>query len=352
MSENYNNREEIFDDSEIVEEETSNASTIAGNPTVSRSDLIRNMVSYATKLGPEELADFVSRIGAAEEMTSPNDVNAQMDSALGTSDNSASNKASIKSASAPGEPNKGLPSAVKEDLALVFGNSLDLSEEFKDKVSTLFEAAVMTRVDIERVRIEEEVAAEAEEALEALQEEMEENIDAYLNYAVAEWMDQNKLAVQSNIKIDMAESFFNGLHNLFTEHYIDIPDEEVGVVESLMTEIEELRDYINETTEKNIELTKIVSQKEVSESASKFAENLTDTQKEKFTKLIEAVDYSSVEEFNKKANIIKETYFTKSDVKVNADQLISESVDEPAKAEYVDPDMKAYVQSLSRSIKK
>jgi hypothetical protein len=210
----------------------------------------------------------------------------------------------------------------------------------------------MTRVELEKVRVEEEVAAEAEQALEALKEEMEENIDSYLNYAVAEWLEQNKLAVENNIKLDMAESFFGGLRTLFTEHYIDIPNEEVSVVESLMAEVEELKSQFNEATEKNIELTKIVSQKEVAESAAKLAEGMTDTQREKFTKLIEAVDYSSVEEFNKKANIIKETYFTKSEVKVNTDQLLSESVDEPAKPEHVAPEMQAYVQSLSRTIKK
>jgi len=352
MSEENLNHEDLeIDTVEAVEEETSNAGTIAAKPTVSRSDLIKNMVSYATKLAPEELADFVARIGSAEEMTSSNDANYAAAVQV-TGDTSGKNKASIKSSGAQGEAPKGLPSAVKEDLALVFGDSLDLSEEFKDKISTLFEAAVMTRVELEKVRVEEEVAAEAEQALEALKEEMEENIDAYLNYAVAEWLEQNKLAAENNIKLEMAESFFGGLRNLFTEHYIDIPNEEVSVVESLMAEVEELKSQINETTEKNIELTKIVSQKEVSESAAKLAEGMTDTQKEKFTKLIEAVDYSSVEEFNKKANIIKETYFTKSDVKVNTDQLLSESVDEPAKVEHVAPEMQAYVQSLSRTVKK
>lgn len=352
MSKENLNKEELEIDTvdQVSESNTEevNEEAPAANPTVSRSDLMRSMVAYATKLGPEELADFVSRIGSAEEMTSSNDANYAA-VVQPTGDASGKNKASINSGSAPAEPMK---QVAKEDLALVFGDSENLTEEFKDKVSTIFEAAVATRVELERVRIEEEVATEAEEALAALKEEMEENIDSYLNYAVAEWLEQNKLAVENNIKVDMAESFFSGLHNLFTEHYIDIPNEEVSVVESLMAEVEELKSQINETTEKNIELTKIVSQKEVAESAAKLAEGMTDTQREKFTKLIEAVDYSSVEEFNKKANIIKETYFAKSDVKVNTDQLLSESVDEPAKPEHVAPEMQAYVQSLSRTIKK
>lgn len=352
MSKENLNKEELEIDTvdQVSENNTEevNEEAPAANPTVSRSDLMRTMVAYATKLGPEELAGFVSRIGSAEEMTKSNDeIYASTQQASG--DASGKNKASINSGSAPAEPMK---QVAKEDLALVFGDSKDLTEEFKDKVSTIFEAAVATRVELERVRIEEEVAAEAEQALEALKEEMETNIDSYLNYAVAEWLEQNKLAVENNIKVDMAESFFKGLYDLFADHHVDIPADEVSVVESLMAEVEELKSQINETTEKNIELTKLVSEKEVAESTAKLAEGMTDTQKEKFAKLIEAVDYSSVEEFNKKANIIKETYFAKSDVKVNTDQLLSESVDEPTKPEHVAPEMQAYVQSLSRTVKK
>ena len=341
-NENLNNEIES-----VSEDMTSNAGTIDAKPTVSRSDLMRTMVAYATKMGPEELADFVSRIGSAEEMTKSNDeiYNSTQNT---TGDASGKNMASINSSSAPAEPMKHI---AKEDLALVFGDSQDLSEEFKEKVSTIFEAAVMTRVELERVRIEEEVAAEAEEALEAIKEEMEENIDSYLNYAVAEWIDQNKLSVEQNIKNEMTESFLQGLYTLFNEHYVNIPDDKIDVVESLVAQVEELKSHINETTEKNIELTKKISEKEVKEAADKLSEGMTDTQKEKFTKLVEAVDYSSVEEFSKKANIIKETYFKTTDVKVQADQLLSEEVDEQTKTAPIAPEMQVYVNSLSRTVK-
>lgn len=345
-NENLNNEVEG-----VAEDMTANASTIAAKPSIAnRSQLIKQMVDYATKLGPEELADFVSRSGAPQTDHFPSDPDSRYASTQQvTGDNSSKNKASIKSSGAAAEPMK---QVAKEDLALVFGDSTDLSEEFKDKVSTIFEAAVTTRVEIERARIEEEVAAEAEEALEAIKEEMEENIDSYLNYAVAEWMDQNKLAIEQNIRTEVAESFMEKLYGLFSEHHIDIPEEEVGVVESLMAEIETLKAQVNETTEKNIELNKVVSEKEVNETVVKMSEGMTDTQKEKFTKLIEAVDYVTVEEFTKKANIIKETYFAKSDVKVSADQLLKEEVEEAAKPETIAPEMQVYVQSLSRTIKK
>ena len=343
----------MSNENQNVQEEaamTQTGGTIDAKPTsVSRSDLMRTMVQYATMMAPMELASFVATLAKPEEMThSPEDVfNNNTQYANGDANK---NKTSIQSASAPAEA---MHQIAKEDLALVFGDSQDLSEEFKEKVSTIFEAAVGTRVALEVAKIEEELAEEAQEALDTLKEEMEENIDNYLNYAVAEWLEQNKLAVEENIKTEMAESFLAGLYNLFNEHHINIPDEDVSVVESLIAKVEALESQINETTEKNIELTRVVSEKQVKEAADTMSEGMTDTQKEKFTKLIEAVDYSSAEEFVKKANIIKETYFAgKSEVKVTHDQLLSESVEEPEAAQYVAPDMQAYVKSLSNTVKK
>jgi hypothetical protein len=331
--------------------EEDNASTISGNPTISRSDLIRNMVLYATKLGTEELADFVSRIGSAEEIVSTPDQNyASVQNAIANDGTANKNKSSINSANAPGESMKQL---AKEDLSIVFGDSKDLTEEFKEKLSTIFEAALITRLEIEKVKIEEEVIAEAEIAIAELQEEMKQNIDSYINYAVAEWISENKLAINNNIKTEMTESFLSGLKSLFEEHYIDIPENKVDVIESLTLRIEELEETVNNTIEENIELTKIVNKNEVTSIVNDISEDLSDSQKEKFTKLIEDIGYSSVDEFKNKANIIKETYFkNKSKIVVNSDRLLNESVDEPESSKHVDPTMAVYVDSLSRSIKK
>jgi predicted nuclease with TOPRIM domain len=184
---------------------------------------------------------------------------------------------------------------------------------------------------------------------------MMENIDSYLNYAVAEWIEENKLAVQNNIRTQVTESFLSGLKGLFEDHYVEIPDDKADIVESMAERIEELEELVNETTADNIELSKIVNEKEVREISSGLSEGMTSTQKDKFSKLVEAVDYSDAVEFRKKANIIKETYFTtKSEVKVVADQLINESVDEPEvkSASNMDSTMNMYVSSLSKTIKK
>lgn len=343
-----------------------NQATIAAKPTnVSKTDLISQLVAYATKASREDLASFVSSIGGEPGMNpnaiTPDDsFNSTQSAANAAGDNSAKNMASIKSSGKHADP---MPS-IKEDLSLLFGDDESLSEDFRLKVSTLFEAAVSTRVNMEVAKLEEEnesfKAQLAEqyditlnEAVEEITNEMVENVDNYLNYAVAEWMTENKLAVTNNIKTQVAESFMASLKNVFEEHYVEIPDDQADVVEALAAEVEDLKARLNETTEKNIELTKVVNEKEIDSVVSSMSEGLTDTQKEKFTKLVEAVNYSDVKEFRKKASIIKETYFQKiQEVKVAKDQLLSETVEEPAKAPAIDPAMQTYVSSISKILKK
>jgi hypothetical protein len=335
----------------------SNMATIASKPTgISRSDLISKMVAYASSLDKETLAQAAETLGM-----SPDDIYDSNKAATSTGDNSAKNKASINSSNAaPAQP----MTSVKEDLALIFGDSTDLSEDFKLKINTLFEAAVSTRVSIETTKLEEsfeEAASELqtkfetdlEESVEKIQSEMLENVDNYINYAVAEWISENKLAIESGIRTEIAESFMLNLKNVFEQHYIDIPEDKVDVVESMAAELEEMKSRLNETTEKNIELSKVVNQKEVEDITTTFAEGMTDTQKDKFVKLTESINYSDSAEFRKKVSIIKETYFpTKSEVKVTEDQLLNESVEEPEKTPYVDPSMNNYVASISRTLKK
>jgi len=334
----------------------SNMATIASKPTgISRSDLIAKMVAYASSLDKETLAQAAETIGMLPDDIYNNNAH------LATGDNSVKNKASINSSNAAAA----MPmTSVREDLELLFGDSTDLSEDFKLKINTLFEAAVSTRVSIETTKLEEsfeEAASELqtqfetdlEESVEKIQSEMLENVDNYINYAVAEWISENTLAIESGIRTEIAESFMLNLKNVFEQHYIDIPEDKVDVVESMAAELEEMKSRLNETTERNIELSKVVNQKEVEDITTTFAEGMTDTQKDKFVKLTESINYSDSAEFRKKVSIIKETYFpTKSEVKVTGDQLLNESVEEPEKTPYIDPSMNNYVASISRTLKK
>lgn len=360
-----NETNQIDDQVEVSEADaSSNMATIAAKPTdVSRSDLIAKMVAYASKADKGELANFIASIGSAEanpNATTPDEADAAVKAAAGAvGDNSEKNKGTIKSSGKPADP---MPH-VKEDLALLFGGSEDLSEDFRVKVESLFEAAVSTRVNIRAAELEEQYEATTKEltekyeaslieSVEEIKNEMVENIDNYLNYAVAEWISENKLAIENNIKTEIAESFMTNLKNVFEQHYVNIPDEQVDVVEAMATELEELKARVNELTEANIELNKTVSEKEIEDIADSLSEGMTDTQKEKFVKLTEAISFSDVEEFRKKASVIKETYFPKNvEVKVAQDQLLSETVEEPAKAPAIDPVMQMYVSSISKNSK-
>jgi len=365
MSNDINQIDDQVDVNEAEASAAANMATIAAKPTdVSRSDLIAKMVAYASKADKGELADFIASIGSAEmnpNATTPDQADAAVKAAAGAvGDNSEKNKATIKSSGKPADP---MPS-VKEDLALLFGDSSDLSEDFRVKVESLFEAAVSTRVNMRVAELEEqyeaatvELAEKYEQTLEEsiieIKEEMVENVDNYLNYAVAEWIAENKLAIEANIKTDIAESFMAKLKDVFEEHHVNIPDSEVSVVESMAATIEELEARVNELAEQNITLSKTVSEKEVKDITDELAEGMTDTQKEKFVKLTEAVSFSDVNEFRKKVSVIKETYFPKNqEVKVAQDQLLSETVEEPVKGPSLDPMMQIYVSSITKNSKK
>lgn len=345
MSENELNQEVVDEGTEVVTE--GNAETIAAKPTgISRSDLISKMVAYASKMDKDSLAQAVETI-----TKSPDEI---FNTVTGntTGDASGKNKASIKSSGAKGDA----MASVKEDLGLLFGDSTDLSEEFRTKTEALFEAAVSTRVNIEVARLEEEYETKLNESVEEVKNDMVENIDRYLNVAVAEWVAENKLAVKNSIRTQMAESFLSGMKTLFEEHYVSIPEEQADIVESLTDRLDVLEAELSEATAANEELAKALNEKEVKELADSLSEGMTETQKDKFTKLLEATSYSSADEFRKKASIIKETYFAgKAEVKVVEDQLLNESVEEELAekpASYQNPEMAAYVASLSRSIKR
>ena len=359
-----------LENDEVLQED--NAASIAMNPTgVSRSELMAMMVNYANSLGnKEELAAFIAKLPNAATTQPDNPESRYSSVADKTTMDSGKNKASINSSGAHSDPMNVLPGvnnsrsaetlpssvyskSMKEDLAVLFGDDSGLSEDFRLKTETIFEAAVATRVGLELSRLEESYEQNLEESLSVIQQEMEENVDAYLNYAVAEWIQENQLAIESNLKTEIMESFLVGLKGLFEEHHIEIPEDDVPVVEAMAEEIAFLETQINETIEKNIDLQRQLAEAEVLATADELSEGMTDTQKDKFVKLIESVNYTDASEFRKKASVIKETYFSgKAEVRVTQDQLLTESVDEPEAEKYVAPDMRMYVDSLSRSIKK
>ena len=205
----------------------------------------------------------------------------------------------------------------KEDIdvtehvdALVAGEA-DLSEEFKQKAATVFEAAIKSKVTEIEEYLEADYNKKFEEETSKNKAELVEKVDSYLNYVVEEWMKENELALERGIKGEIAEDFISGLKKLFEDHYIDVPDEKYDVLEDQASKIEDLEKKLNETIEKNVDLKKENSIFEAKHIIAEQASDLADTSKEKFFKLTEEIEYSDAEDFKAKVATIKESYFGK-----------------------------------------
>ena len=214
---------------------------------------------------------------------------------------------------------------VKEHVdALVAGDD-SLSEEFKQKAATVFEAAIKSKVKEIAEEIEADYNQKFEEETSKAKDELVEKVDAYLSYVVEEWMKENELALERGIKGEIAEDFISGLKKLFEDHYIDVPDEKYNVLEDQASKIEELEKKLNESIEKNVELSKVngtyARQIIIDESSKELAE----TQKEKFSKLAEEIDYKNEEDFKTKVATIKESYFGKKDSSGEIDDVAADS---------------------------
>ena len=198
---------------------------------------------------------------------------------------------------------------VSDDVnALVSGDD-SLSEEFKTKAATIFEAAVKSKVKSEIVRLEGEYENELAEAKETVKEELTVKVDNYLNYVVEQWMTDNELAIEKGIKGEIAEDFIAGLKTLFEDHYIDVPDEKYDVLEAKEKELEEMKSKVNEMTEKAVSDKKLIegyTKDEIFESA---VDGMADTEKEKMKSLVEDVAFEGADAYSKKLSTIKESYF-------------------------------------------
>jgi len=214
---------------------------------------------------------------------------------------------------------------VKEHVdALVAGDD-SLSEEFKQKAATVFEAAIKSKVKEIAEEIEADYNKKFEEETSKAKDELVEKVDSYLSYVVEEWMKENELALERGIKGEIAEDFISGLKKLFEDHYIDVPDEKYNVLEDQASKIDELNKKLNESIEKNVELSKENSKYVRQSIIDEASKDLAETQKEKFNKLAEEVDYKNEEDFRTKVSTIKESYFGKKDSSGEIDDVAADS---------------------------
>ena len=253
---------------------------------------------------------------------------------------------------------------VKSDVeALIQGE--ELFEEFKEKAATIFEAAVFAKVNEEvnqRVEtLEEQYKNQLEETILETREEMVKKVDDYLNYVVKEWMQENELAIEKGIRSEIVEDFMVGLKNLFVEHYIDIPEEKVDLVDDLFAKVEDLEESLNKEMEKNVDMQSELKEYKKFEAIANISEDLTDVQVEKMQKLAETVDFESEDEYAEKLQVIKENYFpangsVASEESTNDDSqpevLTEEEAKEVEETAEMSDTMKWYSSAISRTIKK
>ena len=238
-----------------------------------------------------------------------------------------------------------------DDVKALVSSDADLSEEFKDKAATIFEAAVKTRIKeqtkILEAQFDEKLASETETVKEA----MVEKVDSYLNYVVEEWMKENELAVERGIRTEIAEDFITGLKDLFKEHYIDVPEEKYNVLDDLTTQNKKLEDKLNEQIAKNVDLSKEVSSSAKAKAINEVASDLADTEKEKFEKMAENVEYDSADKFKEKLETIKESYFPKTKIVETASKDDVDTVAANAPIESNTDAMAAYTAAITKNLK-
>jgi len=241
---------------------------------------------------------------------------------------------------------------VKDDIEAIT-NGEDLSEDFKTKASTIFEAAVSAKVLSEvNQRIEELETSYKKEITDAKEEHLStvtEKVDGYLNYVTEEWMKENELAVEKGIRSELVEDFMTGLKNLFTEHYIDIPEEKVDLVDDLFEKVEELEQKLDESINTSVDIKKELAEYKKAETLREVSEDLADTEKEKLGKLADGIDFEDKSQYSEKLEVIKENYFPKQQSETITEELENTEVEEQDSSEpSVDPVMKRYVSSLTR----
>lgn len=241
---------------------------------------------------------------------------------------------------------------VAEDVAAMFSGE-DLSEEFTTKASTIFEAAVVSKVNELLETVTVDLEAEMEVAKEEIAEDMAGKLDSYLEYVAEEWMKENELAVEQGIRAEIQENFMKGLKDLFVENYIEVPEEKVDLVDELAGKIEELEQSVNEEMEKSIGLKKELTEAKVEIILGKVSDGLTESQAIKLASLAEGVEFENEESYVEKLETLKSNYF-KSDEVVTEETAIDDEpleIDEDAETK-IDPGMSAYMSAISQSIKK
>jgi hypothetical protein len=344
------------------------------------AEILANSKKSASAMPPQKLGGEVQDLGGpTPQNAKPDDDSHKIHAGDKAPDNSAKNKSTIStkpSDASPDTQNKAgkamkeeeelhdevivedseeevvsLKEKMKEDIDALFSDDETISEDFKSKAATIFEARVLDRVSQIEEEMEVKYAGMLEEAIDSIKADLTEKVDDYLNYVVEQWMEENQIAIQSGLRSEITEEFIVGLRNLFAEHYIDVPEDKVDLVDELAGKVEELEDKLDEEIKTNIEYRKAILESVKREAVYEVCKGLTETQVEKMKSLAESVDFSTEEELVEKLETIRENYFPSNIKKADETQLheqVTDDTDQKKPASF-DPIINAVVQSISKT---
>ena len=320
--------EEVAEEAEEVEEAVSVPKTKAG--------MIKALYDQLSAMKKSDLSDSFSKI---------------MGSTLTEEEEADEDEEEEKPMESKKLKKEDLEIDVKEDIEAIV-NGEDLSEDFKTKASTIFEAAVSAKVLSEvNQRIDELETNYKKEITDAKEEHLStvtEKVDGYLNYVTEEWMKENELAVEKGIRSELVEDFMTGLKNLFTEHYIDIPEEKVDLVDDLFEKVEELEQKLDESINTSVDIKKELAEYKKAETLREVSEDLADTEKEKLGKLADGIDFEDKSQYSEKLEVIKENYFPKQQSETITEELENTEKEQDSSESSVDPVMSKYASALTR----
>ena len=241
---------------------------------------------------------------------------------------------------------------IEADVNALFEGE-ELSEEFQNKARTIFEAAINSKLAEVKEAVKTEYEEQLVEEVAAIKSELEERVDAYLEYVADEWLQENQIAVESGLKTEMTESFLEGMKSLFEEHYVSVPEEKYDVIESMVDKLDEMEGKLNEQIEKNIALNRRLAESSSDVVFAEVTEGLATTQKEKLATLVENVEFESEADYREKLVTLKESYFpSNAGSQRDKSENLSEGTENPANIAEISNTMSAYLQTLNRVAKK
>ena len=241
---------------------------------------------------------------------------------------------------------------IEADVNALFEGE-ELSEEFQNKARTIFEAAINSKLAEVREAVKTEYEEQLIEQVAEIKSELEERVDAYLEYVADEWLQENQIAVESGLKTEMTESFLEGMKSLFEEHYVSVPEEKYDVIESMVDKLDEMEGKLNEQIEKNIALNRRLAESSSDVVFAEVTEGLATTQKEKLATLVENVEFESEADYREKLVTLKESYFpSNAGSQRDKSENLSEGTENPANIAEISNSMSAYLQTLNRVAKK